>query len=572
MELPPIRRTLLVCTLLLAGACADPEPAPEPEVDDDDGADDDDSATLDDDDSAAVDDDDASPPPTGWRSELYPEDWEPGAAVDGTWFLHDFSHAGYRGGGLELPDAVPGLTVSVLDHGADPSGASDSCPAIQAAIDEVEASGGGLVQLPAGEYRCDGLLQVEEDGVVVEGEGPSASFLFFTRSEGMTDQEHLLFRGSVQRGPDLLLASDAQALDTVLRLEDASSLEPGSELAVGWLISDAFVDEHQMSGTWVTFNGQWRAFFRRSVVSVDTSVSPHEVTVDVPLRYPALVRDQASVRVETGYLSECGVQGLAVSSVVDWDAAWAIDRSHVIGFEDVKDCWVRDVASYESPHSSDDRGKHLMSGGLEVRESKRVTIADTVLEQAQNRGGGGNGYLFEITRSNEVLVRDCTGRAGRHNFIQNWDFGTSGCVWLRTVSEDGRALTSSGDSLGTLGFSEYHHSLAMANLVDDSFTSDGWQCTNRNDWSSGAGHAGTQNVFWNVRGPGFLRSFQFGQGYVVGTQELLVHTALADGVLFGASEGTEPEDWREGIDEGAKLVPQSLYEDQLARRLAREAR
>ncbi len=112
----------------------------------------------------------------------------------------------------------------------------------------------------------------------------------------------------------------------------------------------------------------------------------------------------------------------------------------------------------------------------------------------------------------------------------------------------------------------------MANLVDDSFTSDGWQCTNRNDWSSGAGHAGTQNVFWNVRGPGFLRSFQFGQGYVVGTQELLVHTALSDGVLFGASEGTEPEDWREGIDEGAKLVPQSLYDDQLAKRLAREAR
>ncbi len=30
--------------------------------------------------------------------------------------------------------------------------------------------------------------------------------------------------------------------------------------------------------------------------------------------------------------------------------------------------------------------------------------------------------------------------------------------------------------------------------------------------------------------------------------------------------------WREGIDEGAKLVPQSLYDDQLAKRLAREAR
>ena len=68
-----------------------------------------------------------------------------------------------------------------------------------------------------------------------------------------------------------------------------------------------------------------------------------------------------------------------------------------------------------------------------------MTVADAELAHAQNRGGGGNGYLFELMQSDEILVRDSVGRAGRHNFIQNWDFGTTGCVFLRTLSEDGEA-------------------------------------------------------------------------------------------------------------------------------------
>ena len=40
-------------------------------------------------------------------------------------------------------------------------------------------------------------------------------------------------------------------------------------------------------------------------------------------------------------------------------------------------------------------------------------------------------------------------------------------------------------------------------------------------------------------------------------------------LALGAAEGTDPVDWLEGADLGATLEPQSLFEDQLARRLAR---
>lgn len=506
---------------------------------------------------------DTAPVETGWRSALYPADWTPGYAV-GDHYLQDYSYAGYHNGEDPLPTPT-GPTFSVLDYGADNTGLSDSCPAIQATIDAASDAGGGVVYLPTGEYRCDSLLTVETSGVVVQGDGSGSTSLYFTQGTGMSDVSNLWFEGSLRETDEALLTADTDVFTTVLPVDDASAFAVGDDVSVGWVITDDFIEDHGMTGTWTSFNGLWRSFFRRTVVAVDTSANT--ITIDVPMRYTALTRDSASVRRETGYISECGLVGLSVSSVVSWEDAWSNDRSHVVGFNATKDCWMDDVASYESPNSSDDRGSHVQSGGVIVVYSKRVTVTNTTFENAQNRGDGGNGYLFEISRSSEILISDSTARAGRHNFIQNWDFGTSGCVFLRTTSEDGAAVYDADTEwLTWLGNSEFHHSLAMANLIDQSTTTDGWKGANRGTESSGAGHSATEDVFWNLSGSGILTSYQYGLGYVIGTQDVSVFTTVYD-VLDSA--GTAPEDYTEGLDEGAELVPQSLYEDQLVQRLAR---
>jgi hypothetical protein len=408
-------RPLLVFSLLLLSlvlAC----PAPPGNDDDSNPSDDDDSAqTTDDDDDTAQ----------SWRSSLYPQDWTPEAAPEQENFLHDFSYAGYHYGEEAPSEPPPGASFDVLDSGADPTGSTDSGPAIQAAIDAAEAAGGGIVLLPSGEYRVDDRLFIAADGVVLKGAGIDSTFLYFTRSSGMTDAAHITFSGSLQRGDDLLLAQDGVSRSHEVLLDDALSLAPGDEVSLGWIISEEFVDEHGMSSHWYSFNDSWRPFFRRTVTAVDTTSQPHHVSLDVPLRYPAKVRDGASLRSEAGYLSECGIEDLTISTVGDWNAAWDLDRSHAVAFIKTKDCWMRRVWSYESPASSG-AGYHLLSGGVKVQQSKRVTVSDSRFEAPQNRGGGGNGYLFEVSRSSEILTRDSSGRAGRHNFIQNWDFGTSG--------------------------------------------------------------------------------------------------------------------------------------------------
>ena len=498
----------------------------------------------------------------GWRSALLPEDWTPDFTDSEGRFLHDFSYAGYANGEEPLPVVeIPVLNV-VQDFGADPSGQMDATSAFQDALDQAAAAGGGVVFVPAGLYRLDGLLSVRASHVILRGEGAAFSRLYFTRDEDMGRQAAILFQGAIQTLDELPLTADAPNRSRIVEVEDALDLAVGDDVELGWLISSDFVSEHGMDGTWEAFNGQWKPFFRRQVISIDRNTIPHLVELDVPLRYPALLRDAASLRRVTGMITGCAVEDLGMSNAIDYDLAWGFNQAHLITMIRVKDCWIRGVESFDSPSGEDDF--HVQSGGILISASKRVTVADSSMAKAQHRGGGGNGYLFELRASSEVLFRDCQADAGRHNFIQNWDFGTTGSVFLRCASSNGRMLVASWDFIGVLGKCEYHHSLATANLVDSCQLADGWVAYNRHAESTGAGHTVTQSAFWNNHGTGRIDSMQYGWGYVIGINDLELKTSLVD---YNAI-GTSPEDWVESSPDGSPLLPSSLYEYQLQRRLA----
>ncbi|MFB6263617.1 MAG: glycosyl hydrolase family 28-related protein [Bradymonadaceae bacterium] len=514
-----------------------------------------------------------------WRSELYPADWSPGHTGEDGRFLHDFSYAGYRNSEAKLGRAIPDRRFDVVeDFGGDPSGETPSTEAVRRAVDAAEKSG-GVVFFPAGRYRITGRIRIESSKVVLRGEGPEASRLFFPANEEMSYASHLEFRGKLEHRTEWKLSEDAENRSRRVTIEvDGKPLpEVGDDVAVGWVITEAFVRGHQMSEHWREFNGEWQPFFRREVEAVEREGETATVELDVPLRYPAFRRDGASLRRTTGYIREVGVEDLGLADAIGWDAAWKIDQTHVLEFHGVEDGWIRRVESFPSPaapQSGPGSEDHLRSGGILIEESKRVTVAESSMAEAQNRGGGGNGYLFEIRRSNEILTRDSVGRAGRHNFIQNWGFGTTGCVWLRVQSSGGVTMSSKGGSTASTGLSEFHHSLAMANLVDASTLDDGWAAENRKDYSSGAGHTATQSVFWNVTGTGRVRSYQYGWGYLIGVGSEIdvvveIRDDLGDIGPLAKWENTEPRDWVEGRGRAGSLRPRSLFESQLERRLGR---
>ncbi|MBV1860798.1 MAG: hypothetical protein KUG77_20455 [Nannocystaceae bacterium] len=265
-----------------------------------------------------------------------------------------------------------------------------------------------------------------------------------------------------------------------------------------------------------------------------------------------------------GYLAEVGLEGFSVSNATDSDTAWGQTQVAVIVLRAVKDGWVRDVQSYAAGPDA----AHLQSKGISVVGSLRVSVLDSVMQDPQHRGEGGNGYLFEVSQSSEVLFADLLAYNGRHNFIQNWEFGTSGCVFLRCHSQGSVAYLQQGFPSPLQAYSEFHHSLAMANLVDSCVLEDGWSAINRGMWSSGSGVSSTEGVFWNPSGAGRILSKQAGHGYVVAPQGMDVDTSLTTPHFF-TQEMTAPEDFVEWIPPEAVLEPPSLYEDQRARRLGR---
>ena len=483
-----------------------------------------------------------------WRSALYPEGWTPAFTDDAGRFLHDFSYAGYA-----LAERAPVTPPVVLR--VDPDG-GDETAALQAALDAVAAADGGTLLLGPGHFRVDGRLVVLGSHVVVKGSGADATFLAFTKSFGLDYSEHFRFGGTPRFVGEWPLVEDGRSRAFTVRVGDgdAGTLAPGDAVALGHVITDAYVEAHGMTGFWSAFNGTWQPFAWRTV----TGVAPDgTVTLDVPLRADEQLRDQASLRRVEGVVTDVGLEDLAVTNAVESGAAYAANQVAVVGFSGVRDGWVRRVSSF-----SEDGGAHVQSGGLRIHQSSRITVDDVHLARAQNRGGGGNGYLFEVRQSSEVLFKDSTGVDGRHNFIENWGFGTTGCVWLRVHSAGGFATATAGGTQGGVGYSEFHHSLATANLIDSSRFDDGFSIVNRRLESTGAGHTGTENVFWNVSGEGLLRSMQWRWGYVIGTDGLEV---ALDEVFI--AEGTAPLDFAEGLDAGARLEPRSLYEDQLHRRL-----
>lgn len=515
----------------------------------------------------------------GWRSALYPADWTPAHRDASGRFLHDFSHAGYRGGEAPLPDDPPGpvLDVTSAPYGADASGTADATAAIQRAIDDAGAAGGGVVYLPAGTYRisppagAEHALYIGSSGVVLRGAGAASSFLFNDATD-MRGKRIIQVRpqatshfswywGATDERP---LAADAATASQVLAVSDTSGYAAGEWIVVRSDPTPAFIADHGMTGTWTADVGG--PIFYRRIAAVTAST----IALDVPIRYPLLRRDGARIGRIMPHLTEVGIEHLSIGNrqhagggtgdddyAVPGTAAYEMHTSWAIYFTHVVDGWIRDVRSYRPAVNGAD--VHLLSNGIRLDASRFVTVSSVDLRKPQYRGEGGNGYLIGLAGS-ECLVRDSYLERGRHNL----SFGlmqTSGNVALRVTARDGRLPV------------DFHMWLSMANLLDN-VTVDGDSIEAGFRDCCGHGHATTQSVVWRTHGLRYpagqwllkfvVDSAQFGTGYVIGTR------GAATQVRTSSADGTGPGDFVEGVGQGDDLEPVSLYEDQLARRTGTE--
>ena len=471
----------------------------------------------------------------------------------------DFSRAGYRGGGVDLPTVPTVRTVEPLD--------GDDTASIQAAIDAVEglpadADGiRGAVELAAGTYEVSGTLVIDEGGVVLRGAGdgddPATNTILLRSGE---NQEPIVYVGRASSAGGDALIRRVQGRAATLIADDvvpvgawSFDVENPERLAVGrpvvvyhpatldWLRAIDFgqtgsdpnwqVNEHPIA-------------FVRTVEAIEGST----VTLDAPVFYELdKARSPAYLywRDDSNLLREVGVEDLRIEIETQGPTDETQARSALI-FALVENGWVDGVTA-----------RHFWFAGVKVENSRYVTVRDSRALDPHSRVEGGRRYNFAVEKSQLVLFEGNYATGARHAYVGNGESLDSGIVFLDNTSED--ASTSS----------EAHRQWGMGFLYDNhteigssgSNTSDRRiHLGNRGSYGTSHGWACANCVVWNAHMNGALVIVEkppTAQNYAIGVDGQV----RADGPFL---RSTGP--YIEGVNRDG-LNPRSLYLRQLEDRL-----
>jgi hypothetical protein len=265
--------------------------------------------------------------------------------------IMDFSHAGYKGGGVALPSARAARTLG--------PGPGDNTAQIQAAIDEVSRLERGVdglrgaVVLQAGTYEVAGPLKIAAAGVVLRGSGSGDKGTVLR----VTGPPHRVFdisgAGSWEPGPRPAAITDAYVPSGAdsFQVSSTDGLKAGDTILIQRPVTDAWIrfmgmDRLSRDGTpqtWIKSG---------TIISADRvikSVSGNRVTLDVPLSdsLDAVYLSPPGAAVVKyafpGRIEQVGVEGLRVTAPAR-DVPISESQYTLLRMNAVSDGWVRDVA------------------------------------------------------------------------------------------------------------------------------------------------------------------------------------------------------------------------------------
>lgn len=465
--------------------------------------------------------------------------------------IPDFSHAGYKGGGVALPVGVPvAVTLSPV--------AGDDTASIQAAIDQVgnlplQPDGyRGTVLLGAGVYEVAGTLRLNKSGVVLAGVGDgdnSATNTILRRSGtstadvitaggGANDQFRTEVAGTRREitTPRVTVGSRSFAVD------DAAPFAVGDNIVIWHPSTAAWISAMNNGGVTdanVWLPGQIDIRYSRYI----TAIAGNTITVDAPV-FNHLDRALSVSYVykydRTGILTNIGIEDLQIDIVT----AGPTSETHcedAVQFVEAEDSWIRDCTI-----------KHFWHAGVQFVASTRCTVERVRAIEPHSVVTGGRRYNFSTYMAQLILFQDCFATDARHGFVANGTSNDSGNVVLRGTLD--RNLT----------FSEGHRRWSTGLLFDNIVATnrvggDVLGFYNRGNYGTGHGWAVGHGVIWNSNAAGgkiLVQQPPTAQNYAIG--------------CFGNVTGTGPFAGAAGLIEGtntAGLQPASLYAEQLAQRL-----
>lgn len=455
--------------------------------------------------------------------------------------IPDFSHCGYMGGGVTIPDVPVATTLSSQD--------GDDTQMIQDAIDHVsslspDANGfRGTVLLTAGRYQVSRPLTITAGGVVLRGQGQDVLGTVL-EATGAYNYDVISVNGSggysEQSQTSRLITSSYVPVGAYsFNVANSSGYSAGDWIIVQRTPNHFWINELAM-GQYGWREDSYRNMYERYVVYV----SRNTISIDSPM--VEVIEDKyGGGRIfksrPPSRPKQCGVENLRIESTYASDT----DENHpweAVVLEDVEDCWVRRVTA-----------QFFAGSCVNVEsDSTRVTVEDCAFLDPKSVITGGRRGAFAISteaypNTNHILIQRCYTHNARHSYL-------TGCrVPGPNVFVDCYAYNSWLDS-------GPHHRWATGTLYDNVRDNKQIHVQNRGDSGTGQGWAGAQQVLWNCQSGSLICEAPKGaMNFAIGCTGTRNNGLWVD----------EPDGWWE--HHGQPVSPRSLYYKQLEDRLGMAA-
>ena len=455
--------------------------------------------------------------------------------------IPDFSHAGYRGGGVSLPADIS-IKATVYPE------AGDDAPRIQAAINLVEAlepdddGFRGVVLIKAGHYSLESLLVIRSSGVVLRGEGQGLNgTVLHSNLRIKHDVISILGSGgvSVDAQSEQFITTDYVPVGAYsFEVEDVSGFEIGDKIVVTRTPNQAWIDELGMDQETLCEGESGCYGWTTSDYTIDheriiTAISGNVISINIPIvdvieegyGGGAISKILASSRI-----SQCGIEKIRVQSFYDSD----VDEDHAwtaIRLRNAENCWVKEVT-----------GQFLAYSTVNIENANFTTVQDCAYIDPKSRVTGGRRYSFAVQMGLGNLFQRCYAKSGRHDFVTGSRV-TGPNVFLDGLVEDARS------DIGP------HHRWATGTLFDN-IRGASIRVWNRGSSGSGHGWSGAQTMFWNLAS--YSGEFRVDSP----------HGSINWGIGCTGTNQTGDGYWESW---GSNVLPRSLYFQQLKDRLGSSA-
>lgn len=496
----------------------------------------------------------------GWQSQLVWEDAEGHLQYrhcDKGFLLPDFSHAGYKGGGIDLPQMNVVKTIEPI--------AGDNTAHIQAAINEVGTRTAntqglrGALLLKAGIYEIHGTLRVPFSGMVLRGEGdgadPAFNTVLFAKGNTPHQRDVLVVGNSTKSNWNSQISGSKSNITSELvpvgthsfDVEDASLYAVGDQIIIyhpctqEWLEAIGFGGVSDPNELWSV--NQFPIVYNRYIAAIDNNT----LTVEAPLFYSlnkSLAQSYIYKPNMSGTVYNVGIENLRI----DIETLGGTDENHAwqaVRFKSCENAWAKDCSFV-----------HFGQSGIITEATSRSSFVNCKALDPVAIITGERMYNFNTYHFSQLnLFDNCYARNGRHNYVSNGTSTTSGNVFLNSIS-DGAHSVNEGHRHWTSGmlFDGHQERNLRREFVLGLY--------NRVDAGTGHGWSAVHSVLWNcdVTSGGIITLHEppGAQNYAIGCMAKSITGRPYSSIDF-------PLGYVEGTNQSG-LYPESLYEAQLADR------